>query len=519
MAGTPSCDIAMIGLAVMGQNLALNIADHGYTVAVYNRTTAVTDAFIEDHRAHFSGKTRGGLVPAADLPELVALLTRPRKLILLVKAGAPVDAVIDGLTPLLEAGDIIIDGGNSHWEDTIRREKALKERGLLFIGSGVSGGEEGARFGPSLMPGGDRAAYEHIRPIWEAIAAKVDAATGRPLVGAAPGRPVAPAPGVVAEPCAVWIGENGAGHYVKMVHNGIEYADMQMISEAYELLRAVGGLAPAEIAEVFARWNTGELDSFLVEITADILRQKDPVTGAPFVDIVLDAAGQKGTGKWTSQSALDLGIPAATIAEAVFARALSALKEERVAASAILAGPAQAPASLLPADQRGRFVDAVGSALYCSKVCSYAQGFQLMAAAGAHYGWSLDFGSIAMIWRGGCIIRARFLQHIKEAYSAAAPPANLLLAPYFADAIRRGQEDWRSVVATAARAGVWSPAFSSALAYYDGYRAARLPAALLQAQRDYFGAHTYERVDQPRGRFFHLDWPEPPHARPQVEVR
>jgi 6-phosphogluconate dehydrogenase len=515
MPETASCDIAMVGLAVMGQNLALNIADHGYIVAVYNRTTSITDKFIQDNHAHFASPDNtipgGGLIPARDLAELVRLLKRPRKLILLVKAGPPVDAVIDGLLPLLERGDIIIDGGNSHWEDTIRREKDLQGRGLRFIGSGVSGGEEGARFGPSLMPGGDRDAYEEIRPIWEAIAAKVDPRTGKPFVGAAPGRPII-AEG--AEPCAAYIGADGAGHYVKMVHNGIEYADMQMICEAYELLRAVGGLSSDELAGTFARWNTRELDSFLIEITADILQQKDPITGEPFVDIVLDAAGQKGTGKWTSQSALDLGVPAATVAEAVFARTMSSLKEERVSAAELLRGPGETRP--LEAGQRARFIDAVENALYCSKICSYAQGFQLMSAAGARYGWKLDFGSIAMIWRGGCIIRARFLQHIKEAYERDAGLRNLLLDPFFAGVIHRAQEDWRWAVAAGATHGVWTPAFSSALAYFDGYRSARLPHNLLQAQRDYFGAHTYERVDEPRGRFFHLDWPD--SSRPQVEL-
>jgi 6-phosphogluconate dehydrogenase len=419
--------------------------------------------------------------------------------------------VIDGLVPFLQEGDILVDGGNAQWEDTIRREKALRAKGLRFVGSGVSGGEEGARFGPSLMPGGDPAAWEELKPVWVAIAAKVDPATGKPLTGAAPGKPII-APG--AEPCTAYIGTDGAGHYVKMVHNGIEYGDMQMICEAYHLLRDIAGLPPPAMAETFARWNSGDLDSFLIEITADILRQKDPATGQPFVDIVLDAAGQKGTGKWTTTSALDLGVAAATVAEAVFARLMSAAKEERVAASAVLKGPAEP--LRFEGDERDRFTRAVESALYCSKVCSYAQGFQLMAGAARFYNWTLDYGTIARIWRGGCIIRARFLQKITEAYASRPRLANLLLDPFFAGVIERAQAEWRWVVATAARAGVPAPAFSSALAYYDSYRCANLPANLLQAQRDYFGAHTYERVDRPRGEFFHLDWPDP--RRPEVKV-
>ncbi|MBL9032176.1 MAG: NADP-dependent phosphogluconate dehydrogenase [Phycisphaerae bacterium] len=506
-----TCDIGLVGLAVMGQNLALNMADHGFKVAVYNRTTSVTTEFIAKHPAGSFGALGGGLTGLASLADFVAAIKRPRKIVIMVKAGGPTDAVIDGLVPLLSPGDVIVDGGNAHWEDTIRREKTLKERGLLFVGSGVSGGEEGARFGPSLMPGGDPGAWEHLKPVWTAIAAKVDPATGRPIEGAAPGKPVQTAN---AESCAAYIGTNGAGHYVKMVHNGIEYGDMQMICEAYDLLRGVLGMSPGQLAETFAAWNKGDLDSFLVQITAEVLRQKDPTTGRPLVEVVLDAAGQKGTGKWTSVSALDLGVPAATIAEAVFARNISAVKEERVAASRILKGPASMP-TIEEAD-RARFVQAVGNALYCSKVCSYAQGFQLMSAAAKHYGWTLDFGSIAMIWRGGCIIRARFLQRIKEAYARDRGLANLLMDPFFAGVIDKAQADWRWAVSVAALAGVPTPAFSSALAYYDSYRAARLPANLLQAQRDYFGAHTYERVDQPRGVFFHLDWSGPGRKESRV---
>jgi 6-phosphogluconate dehydrogenase len=497
----PQSDIGLIGLAVMGQNLALNIADHGFQISVFNRTTEKTDRFVAENP-----HTPGGLIGTRELADFVRSLSKPRKVILLVKAGAGTDAVIDELVPLLESGDIVIDGGNSLFTDTIRREKALKEKGLRFIGSGVSGGEEGARFGPSLMPGGDFAAWQEIKPVWEAIAAKVDAKTGKPLTGAAPGRPV-----TGGFPCTAYIGENGAGHYVKMVHNGIEYGDMQMICEAYALLRGLLGLKAAEIGEVFAEWNSGLLDSFLVEITADILRQKDPVTKKPFVDIVLDTAGQKGTGKWTATNALDMGVPAPTIAEAVFARCISAIKEERVAASKILRGPSKKYRG-----GRKALITAIHDALYCSKICSYAQGFQLMRQGQKDFNWKLDLGKIAQIWRGGCIIRAAFLQKITEAYARKADLANLLLDPYFNQTVKKAQANWRKVVALSAECGIPAPSFASALAYYDSYRSARLPANLLQAQRDFFGAHTYERIDQPRGKFFHLDWPEP--SRPQAAV-
>ncbi len=493
-------DIGLVGLAVMGQNLALNIADHGFRISVYNRTKETMEKFVAENPS-----TPGGVHGEVTLEGFVASLKRPRKVIILVKAGGPTDAVIDGLVPLLEPGDIIIDGGNALWTDTIRREKALAAKNLRFIGSGVSGGEEGARFGPSLMPGGEHAAYLEIEPIWNAIAAKVDDQTGKPLMGATPGNPV-----TGGVPCSTYIGPNGAGHYVKMVHNGIEYGDMQMICEAYSLLR-LAGLTPKEAGDVFAEWNTGLLDSFLIEITADILHQTDPTTGAPFVDIVLDTAGQKGTGKWTSTNALDMGVPAPTVAEAVFARFLSAVKDERVAASNILTGP-----SIPFTGDRAEFIAAVHDALYCSKICAYAQGFQLMRAAQAEYNWTLPFGEIARIFRGGCIIRARFLQKITEAYQNNASLTNLLLDPYFKSEIDRAQTNWRNVIALAATHGVPAPTFYSALSYYDGYRSARLPANLLQSQRDFFGAHTYERVDQPRGKFFHLDWPEP--GRPQLEV-
>ena len=495
-------DIGLIGLAVMGQNLALNIADHGFAMAVYNRTAAKTDTFVAENP-----DTPGGLYGYAELKDFVASLKRPRKVIILVKAGGPTDAVIDGLVPLLEDGDIVIDGGNAKWTDTIRREKDLTAKGLRFIGSGVSGGEEGARFGPSLMPGGTPEAWEYLKPIWEAVAAKVDPKTGLELKGAKPGQPI-----TEGVPCTAYIGPNGAGHYVKMVHNGIEYGDMQMICEAYDLMRGALGMTPAEMSEVFARWNQGRLNSFLIEITADILQQADPVTGQPFVDIVLDTAGQKGTGKWTSVDALEMGVPAPTIAESVFARCLSAVKAERVAASQVIAAPT------LPAFEgdKAAFIDAIEDALFCSKICSYAQGFQQMAYAEDVYDWKLNFGEIAQIFRGGCIIRAGFLQKITEAYERDPNLANLILDPYFKDTIAAADANWRLVVATSARQGVPAPTFSSSLAYYDGYRTARLPQNLLQAQRDYFGAHTYERTDQPRGQFYHVDWPDP--ARPQLDA-
>ena len=485
----------------MGQNLALNIADHGFRISVYNRTTATMEKFVAANPS-----TPGGVDGQATLEGFVASLKRPRKIVILVKAGPGTDAVIDSLVPLLEAGDIIIDGGNALWTDTIRRENTLKAKGLRFVGSGVSGGEEGARFGPSLMPGGDRAAFDEIKPIWEAIAAKVDDKTGKPLEGASPGKPIQ---GGV--PCTTYIGPNGAGHYVKMVHNGIEYGDMQMICEAYALMNHLLGMNAEECATVFKKWNGGVLDSFLIEITADILAQKDPVTGKAFVDIVLDTAGQKGTGKWTSTSALDMGTPAPTVAEAVFARFLSAVKDERVNASRTLAGPA-----VEYSGDKEAMIEAIHDALYCSKVCAYAQGFQLMRAAQVEYKWQLPFADIARIFRGGCIIRARFLQKITEAYHHNADLVNLLLDPFFNSEIARCQANWRKVVAAAATHGIPAPTFYSALSYYDGYRSETLPANLLQAQRDYFGAHTYERTDMPRGKFFHLDWPKTP--RPQLEV-
>lgn len=492
-------DIGLIGLAVMGQNLALNIADHGFQISVYNRTTSKMVTFVANHP-----DTPGKILGKADLKDFVLSIKRPRKIIILVQAGKSTDAVIDELIPLLDKDDIIIDGGNALWTDTIRREKMLKEKNLKFIGSGVSGGEEGARFGPSLMPGGDFESWKELKPIWEAIAAKVDPQTGKPLEGAKSGKPIK---GGI--PCTAYIGENGAGHYVKMVHNGIEYADMQMICEAYYLMKSLLDMSPHQMGEVFENWNKGILDSFLIEITADILKQKDPITGKPFVDIVLDVAGQKGTGKWTSINALDMGVPAQTIAEAVFARFMSAIKPERIEASKILSGPQKS----LPKDKEG-LLNAIHDALYCSKICSYAQGFQLMRQAQVEYNWSLNFGEIAQIWRGGCIIRAAFLQRITNAYNNNPTLANLLLDPYFKQTIEKAQTNWRSIVSLAVENGIPIPTFASAISYYDAYRTERLPQNLLQAQRDYFGAHTYERIDQPRGSFFHIDWPNP--LRPQI---
>ena len=500
-------DIGLVGLAVMGQNLALNIADHGYTIAVYNRSPEKTNEFMAHCAAHEPAHER--LIGFADIGAFVQSIKRPRKIILLVKAGAATDATIEALLPHLEKDDIIIDGGNALWTDTIRREKDLSAKGFAFIGSGVSGGETGARFGPSLMPGGNATAWASLEPIWSDIAAKVDPVSGKQLEGATPGNPIQ---GGVS--CTAHVGTDGAGHYVKMVHNGIEYIDMQLICEGYSLMKNMLGMNAGEIGQVFEKWNQGKLASFLIEITADILQQKDPVdtTGSTwFVDKVLDTAGQKGTGMWTAANALELGVPANAIAEAVFARSLSALKEERVAASAILKGPT------LPFESdREAIIEAIGDALYSSKICAYAQGFQLMVEAEKEYNWKLDFGTIAQIWRGGCIIRANFLQKITDAYSSNPDLKNLMLDSYFTNALHDAQNNWREVIALAVRHGIPVPAFSSALAYFDGYRSAVVPANLLQAQRDYFGAHTYERTDEPRGNFFHLDWPEQPRVQSKI---
>jgi len=464
-------EFGIIGMAVMGQNLALNVESKGFGVAVYNRTTSRTTEFI---REKCQGKD---IVGTETLQEFVGSLERPRRIMLMVKAGEAVDAVIEQLLPLLEEGDVLIDGGNSFFKDTMRRCEEVESRGLLYIGTGVSGGEEGALKGPSLMPGGSREAYELIEPIFTRVAAQVD-----------------------GEPCCTYIGDNGAGHYVKMVHNGIEYGDMQLICEAYYIMANCLGMEADELHEVFSAWNEGDLDSYLIQITADIFSKKDPETGLPLVDVILDKAGQKGTGKWTSQSALDLGVPAPTIAEAVFARCMSGLKEERLAASKQLSGPEPHE----PGMDRDEFVECIRQALYASKVCSYAQGFDLMEEAAREYGWELDLGRISMIWRGGCIIRARFLQRIKEAFDRDPQLPNLLLDPYFKDIVERAQDGWRKVIVEATRMGTPVPAFSSALSYFDSYRRERLPANLIQAQRDYFGAHTYERVD--REGSFHTDW-------------
>ncbi len=466
-------DIALIGLAVMGQNLILNMADHGYTVVAYNRTTSKVDDFM---RGAANGRT--DVLPAHSVEEMISLLKRPRKIMIMVKAGSPVDDFIELLLPHLEPGDLIIDGGNSHFPDSIRRTKSLEEKGYLFIGTGVSGGEEGARHGPSIMPGGSPKAWALVKDIFQAISAKTPDGS----------------------PCCDWVGENGAGHYVKMTHNGIEYGDMQLICEAYQLMKEGVGLSAAEMHEVFAEWNKGELDSYLIEITRDILGFRD-ADGLPLVEKILDTAGQKGTGKWTSVSSLDLGVPVTLIAEAVYARCLSAIKNDRVAASKILTGPSEK----FTGDKRA-FVEDIRQALLASKIVSYAQGYMLLREAAAEYKWNLNYGGIALMWRGGCIIRSVFLGRIKEAFDKKPELQNLLLDDYFKSVIERCQPSWRRVVSTAVQLGVPVPAFCTALAFYDGYRSERLPANLLQAQRDYFGAHTYERIDQPRGKFFHTNW-------------
>jgi 6-phosphogluconate dehydrogenase len=464
-------DIGLIGLAVMGQNLVLNMDDHGFTVAVYNRTVAKVDDFLAQ------GARGTKIMGAHSLPELVGMLKKPRRVMLLVQAGPAVDDFIGQLIPLLSQGDIIIDGGNSNYNDTIRRTAHVEAQGLLYIGTGVSGGEEGARRGPSIMPGGSPAAWKHVKPIFQAIAAKVD-----------------------GQPCCDWVGENGAGHYVKMVHNGIEYGDMQLICEAYQLMRDGLGMKAARMHEVFADWNCRELDSYLIEITRDILAYKD-ADGRPVVDRILDTAEQKGTGKWTGISALDMGIPLTLIAEAVLGRALSSLKDERVAASKVLSGPNPR----MRGDSRA-FIGDLEQALYAAKLISYTQGYMLMAAAAKQYGWNLNYGGIALMWRGGCIIRSVFLGKIKEAFERNPKLTNLLLDPYFSKQIQSAQAAWRRVVAKAVQKGIPAPAMGSALAFFDGYRRESLPANLLQAQRDYFGAHTYQRVDKPRGEYFHTNW-------------
>ncbi len=469
-----SCDIGLIGLAVMGQNLVLNMNDHGYQVAVFNRTVSKVDDFLNDEAK--DTMVQGG----HSIEEFIELLKRPRRVMLMVKAGDTVDKMIEQLLPHLEPGDILIDGGNSLFTDSNHRSKMLAEKGILFIGTGVSGGEEGARLGPSIMPGGNPAAWPHVKEIFQSIAAKVDNGV----------------------PCCDWVGEDGAGHYVKMVHNGIEYGDMQLICEAYQLLKTGLGLSADELSGVFAEWNRGELDSFLIEISSLIFAKKDE-DGQPLVDKILDTAGQKGTGKWTVISSLDLGMPVTLIGEAVFARCLSALKEERVAAAGILHGPKEAQQE---SGRRKEFIEDVRRALYCSKMISYAQGYMLLREAAKEYGWRLNIGGIALMWRGGCIIRSRFLARIKDAYDRNPELKNLLLDGFFADALNNYQASWRKALVHAIELGVPTPAFSTALAFFDGYRTERLPANLLQAQRDFFGAHTYERTDQPRGKFFHTNW-------------
>jgi 6-phosphogluconate dehydrogenase len=468
-----SCDIGLIGLAVMGQNLVLNMNDHGFKVAVFNRTVSKVDDFVNNEAKGTE------VVGAHSIEEFTRLLKRPRRVMLMVKAGDTVDQMIEQVLPYLEAGDIVIDGGNSLFTDSNRRTKYLADKGILFIGTGVSGGEEGARRGPSIMPGGNPAAWPHVKPIFQAIAAKVEDGT----------------------PCCDWVGEDGAGHFVKMVHNGIEYGDMQLICEAYDLLQHGLGLKAGELHEVFANWNTGELDSYLIEISSHIFAKQDE-DGAPLVDKILDTAGQKGTGKWTVISSLDMGQPVTLIGESVFARCLSALKDERVEASKVL----RAPRAQAKVGDRARFIEDVRRALYCSKIVSYAQGYMLLRAAAQEYGWNLNMGGIALMWRGGCIIRSQFLGNIKKAFDKNPKLDNLLLAKFFSGALNKYQSSWRKALGHAIKLGVPTPAFSTALAFFDGYRAGRLPANLLQAQRDYFGAHTYERVDQPRGQFFHTNW-------------
>ncbi|TVP84026.1 MAG: decarboxylating NADP(+)-dependent phosphogluconate dehydrogenase [Thioalkalivibrio sp.] len=471
-----NADIGLIGLAVMGQNLVLNMADHGYRVAVFNRTTRRVDEFLE-------GPARGHPITGChSLEELVQSLSRPRKVMLMVKAGAVVDEFIEALVPLLEPGDVIIDGGNSHYPDSTRRTRELREQGLHFVGTGISGGEEGARHGPSIMPGGDPEAWPLVRGIFQAIAAEVD-----------------------GEPCCRWMGPDGAGHFVKMVHNGIEYGDMQLISEAYALMDRALGMDHDAMAGVFAHWNQGVLDSYLIDITADILAAREE-DGTALVSRILDTAGQKGTGKWTGISALELGVPLTLIGEAVFARALSALKDERVHAAGLLGTPRQTTSAPPASEELSDHLNALHDALYASKIISYAQGFMLMREAARAHGWELNYGDVALIWRGGCIIRSTFLNDIKAAYDKDPQLANLVLDDFFARALKQAEAGWRRAVTLAVERAIPTPAFASALAYFDGYRSERLPANLLQAQRDYFGAHMYERVDRPRGTFFHTDW-------------
>lgn len=469
----PQADIGLIGLAVMGQNLALNMNDHHFIVAVFNRTTSKVDEFL-------AGPAKGSqIIGTYSIEELCRNLKRPRRIMLMVKAGAPVDEFINLCLPFLEEGDIIIDGGNSLFTDSNRRTQDLAKKGILFIGAGVSGGEEGARHGPSIMPGGNPKAWPHVKPIFQAISAKVEN----------------------GDPCCEWVGEDGAGHYVKMVHNGIEYGDMQLIGEAYNLMKTGLDLDAQQLHQTFGTWNKSELDSYLIEITSQIFEQQDE-DGTPLVDKILDVAGQKGTGKWTIVNALDLGMPLTLIGEAVFARCLSALKEERLEASRLLSGPEGPHCSY----NRTEFIENTRQGLYASKIISYAQGFMLLQQASLEYGWKLNYGSIALMWRGGCIIRSRFLGDIKKAFDKNANLKNLLLDNFFQSELAKVQKGWRKAVIAATELGIPVPCFSTALAFYDGYRSGRLPANLLQAQRDFFGAHTYERLDKPRGEYFHTNW-------------
>jgi 6-phosphogluconate dehydrogenase len=470
-------DIGMIGLAVMGENLALNMESKGFTVAVYNRTVSGVEEGVVER--FINGRGRGkNFIGSPLIADFVASIAQPRKIMMMVMAGKPVDEVIEQLLPLLNKGDILIDGGNSHFPDTIRRTKYLESKGMLFIGTGVSGGEEGALLGPSIMPGGSPAAWPQVKPILQAIAAK----------------------GADGAPCCDWVGSDGAGHFVKMVHNGIEYGDMQLICEAYQIMKELLGMSPDEMHETFKRWNLGDLNSYLIEITSDILAFKD-ADGQPLVDKILDTAGQKGTGKWTSVVSLDLGSPLTLISEAVFARCLSAIKEERVQASKILSGP-----EVKFSGDKHALLSDLEHALYASKIISYTQGFVLLKEAAKEFKWNLNYGGIAMLWRAGCIIRSVFLSRIKDAFDLNSNLSNLLLDPFFNERIKVSQQAWRRVVSAAVLHGVWAPAMSTALSYYDGFRNSRLPANLLQAQRDYFGAHQYERIDQPRGKFFHTNW-------------
>ncbi|MDP4225455.1 MAG: decarboxylating NADP(+)-dependent phosphogluconate dehydrogenase [Bacteroidota bacterium] len=465
-------DIGLIGLAVMGENLALNMESKGFTVSVFNRTHSVVDHFME-------GRAKGkNFIGTASLEELAGSLKSPRVIMLMIKAGNPVDDMIEKLIPLLDEGDIIVDGGNSHYPDTTRRTQYLESKGLRFVGTGVSGGEEGALKGPSMMPGGSKEAWPFVKPIFQSICAKVEDGS----------------------PCCDWVGENGAGHFVKMVHNGIEYGDMELICEVYQIMKDLLGMSPDEMAEVFTDWNKGELDSYLIEITSHILPYKD-TDGKPLINKILDTAGQKGTGKWTGISALEMGVPLTLISEAVFARCLSAMKNDRVTASKVIAGP-----KVNFTGDKKEFINNLRDALYASKIVSYAQGYTLMNAAAKEYGWNLNYGGIALMWRGGCIIRSVFLGKIKEAFEKNPQLANLLLDPFFKDKIEAAQEGWRKVLSTALLSGIPVPAMSAALTYFDGFRTEVLPANLLQAQRDYFGAHTYERTDKPRGEFFHTNW-------------